>query len=128
MSSCTKVSIKTKPKLWESVKARVKAGSKGGPPNKWSARKSQLAVKLYKKAGGGYKGPKSSCNSLSKWSREKWGYVGAEKKSRYLPEKVRKMLSSSEKKRENRLKGSKLGSRIRYSKSVKDKMKRAGIF
>ena len=32
-----------------------KAGSKGGRPGQWSARKAQMLAKAYKKAGGGYK-------------------------------------------------------------------------
>ena len=49
-SKCgSKVAKKSNPKLWESVVKKVKKGSKGGPPNKWSARKSQLAVKEYKR-------------------------------------------------------------------------------
>ena len=34
---------------------RIKAGSKGGNPGKWSARKAQLMAKEYKAKGGGYK-------------------------------------------------------------------------
>ena len=33
---------------------RIKAGSKGGNPGQWSARKAQLLANRYKKAGGGY--------------------------------------------------------------------------
>ena len=40
------VAVKTNPKLWESVKKTIKSGSKGGKPGLWSARKSQLAVKV----------------------------------------------------------------------------------
>ena len=32
----------------------IKAGSKGGNPGQWSARKAQLLAQRYKKAGGGY--------------------------------------------------------------------------
>ena len=32
----------------------VKAGSKGGKPGQWSARKAQMLAKQYKAAGGGY--------------------------------------------------------------------------
>ena len=56
---------RTKPKLWKSIVSRVKRGSKGGKRGIWSARKSQLAVQLYKKAGGGYRGRKSSSNPFS---------------------------------------------------------------
>jgi len=63
---------KTKPALWSGIVSRVKSGSKGGDAGEWSARKAQLAVGLYKKAGGGYRGAKSSGNALSKWSKQKW--------------------------------------------------------
>jgi len=33
----------------------IKAGSKGGNPGQWSARKAQLLASRYKKSGGGYK-------------------------------------------------------------------------
>ena len=51
MASATK----TQPAKWKRIVASVKAGSKGGPAGKWSARKAQLATARYKKAGGGYK-------------------------------------------------------------------------
>jgi len=37
---------------------RIKAGSKGGKPGQWSARKAQMLAKAYKDAGGGYKAKK----------------------------------------------------------------------
>ncbi len=123
-----KIAVKSNPKLWEKIKNRVKRGSKGGPPNKWSARKAQLAVALYKKSGGKYKGQRIPSNSLTKWSKEKWGYVGKRKASRYLPEKVRKMLTPAEKRSENRRKGKRYGKWIPYSKSVSAKMRRAKIY
>ena len=45
----------TKPTLRKRLFGQVKAGSKGGKPGQWSARKAQLLAKLYKAAGGGYK-------------------------------------------------------------------------
>ena len=33
----------------------IMAGSKGGKPGQWSARKAQMLAKKYKEAGGGYK-------------------------------------------------------------------------
>jgi len=65
-----KTAKKTNEKMWKSIVASVKAGSSGGRPGQWSARKAQIATKRYKKRGGGYKGAKSSSNRLSKWSRE----------------------------------------------------------
>ena len=55
---------KTDPELWEKVKKRVTAGDKGGDKGEWSARKAQLAVAEYKKAGGGYRGKKDPHNHL----------------------------------------------------------------
>ncbi len=45
----------TKPGLRKRIFERIKAGSKGGDPGEWSARKAQLLAREYKKAGGGYK-------------------------------------------------------------------------
>jgi len=45
----------TKPTMRASLFKKIKAGSKGGDPGEWSARKAQLLVVQYKKAGGGYK-------------------------------------------------------------------------
>jgi len=45
----------TKPSLRKKIFERIKAGSKGGDPGEWSARKAQLLASEYKKAGGGYK-------------------------------------------------------------------------
>jgi len=45
----------TKPSLRKKLFEKIKAGSKGGDPGEWSARKAQLLANEYKKAGGGYK-------------------------------------------------------------------------
>ena len=45
----------TKPGMRESLFKKIKAGSKGGDPGEWSARKAQLLAKEYKGKGGGYK-------------------------------------------------------------------------
>ena len=70
---------KTQPGKWKRIVAAVKAGSKGGDPGQWSGRKAQLAVQRYKKSGGGYKGAKSSSNSLSKWSKQDWTTASGKK-------------------------------------------------
>lgn len=63
----------TKPELRERLKARIKAGSKGGKPGEWSARRAQMLAKAYKEKGGGYKGGKTeSQKDLSRWGEEKW--------------------------------------------------------
>ena len=45
----------TKPTMRKSLFNRIKAGSKGGKPGQWSARKAQMLAKQYKDKGGGYK-------------------------------------------------------------------------
>lgn len=88
------------PALWEKVKRRVMRGAKGGDAGEWSARKAQLAVQEYKKAGGGYRGGKSADNSLSQWTRQDWGTrsgkPSGETGERYLPKKARETLSKAE--------------------------------
>ena len=95
----------TKPGLRESIKRRVLAGSKGGRPGQWSARKAQLVAQQYKNAGGGYTGSKSSKQkSLSKWTKEEWGTRSGKPSTqgskatgeRYLPKKARQALSKKE--------------------------------
>ena len=44
----------TKPTMRKSLVASVKAGSSGGRPGQWSARKAQMVAKKYKAKGGGY--------------------------------------------------------------------------
>lgn len=63
----------TKPELRERLKNQIKAGSKGGKPGEWSARKAQLLAQAYKKRGGGYKGEKTeSQKSLKRWGDQDW--------------------------------------------------------
>ena len=45
----------TKPTMRKSLFNRIKAGSKGGKPGQWSARKEQMLAKQYKDKGGVYK-------------------------------------------------------------------------
>jgi hypothetical protein len=45
----------TKPTMRKRLFEQIKAGSKGGDPGEWSARKAQMLAREYKKAGGGYK-------------------------------------------------------------------------
>jgi hypothetical protein len=44
-----------KPTMRKRIFERIKAGSKGGKPGQWSARKAQLLAREYKEKGGGYK-------------------------------------------------------------------------
>lgn len=94
---------KTNPGLWESAK-REALGKMGG---KHSARAMQLATQIYKKKGGGYKGPKPSAasNKMVKWTKQDWQTrpgtpERAERASghtaRYLPKKKWESLSKDE--------------------------------
>jgi len=101
------VAKKTNPSKWKAVVAKVKASTKGGDPGEWSARKAQLAVQEYKTSGAGYVGKKSSDNSLSKWTDQKWKTSDgspSQGKKRYLPEKAWSSLSAGEKAATNRAK------------------------
>jgi hypothetical protein len=121
--------IKRNPALWKRIVARVKAGSKGGDASEWSARKAQLAVALYKKSGGGYQGKKSSSNSLSKWTKEKWTTSSGKPSGgtrRYLPEKAWAALSPSQRRATNQAKaeGNKKGQQfVRQPKKIAEKVK-----
>jgi hypothetical protein len=44
----------TKPAMRKRLFSQIKAGSKGGKPGQWSARKAQMLAQRYKAAGGGY--------------------------------------------------------------------------
>ena len=116
---------------WKRIVASVKAGSKGGPAGKWSARKAQLAVQRYKKSGGGYKGKKTGKESLSKWTKQKWrtgggakGKTSKESGGRYLPDKAWKALSKGEKAAVNRSKkkGGGVGKTVKISKRISKKV------
>lgn len=93
----------TKPGLRERIKSQVMAGSDGGKPGQWSARKAQLVAQKYKERGGGYKGGKSEAQkSLSKWTKQEWTTSDgkpAERPggtTRYLPKDSWKKLSPGE--------------------------------
>lgn len=121
---------KSNPAKWKRIVAAVKAGSKGGRPGQWSARKAQIAVARYKKSGGGYKGAKKKSNSLSKWSKQKWRTSDGKKsggKKRYLPDAAWKALSPSEKRATNRAKaaGNKKGKQfVKQPKRIAKKVRR----
>jgi len=54
-STVNKAGNYTKPTMRKRLFEKIKAGSKGGKPGQWSARKAQLLAKQYKAKGGGYK-------------------------------------------------------------------------
>lgn len=82
----------TKPAMRERIKAKIMAGSKGGAPGTWSARKSQMLVKQYEAAGGGYTGRRNSTQkSLQRWTKQDWrtesGKPSRESGEVYLPKR-----------------------------------------
>jgi hypothetical protein len=96
---------RTNEALWKRTVSQVKAGSKGGKTGQWSARKAQLASKMYKDKGGSYSGEKTKAQkSLSKWTKEDWGTKSGKPSTqgkdatgeRYLPKKARESLSKKE--------------------------------
>lgn len=46
--------VYTKPAMRKTLFNSIKAGTKGGDPGEWSARKAQALAKQYKAKGGGY--------------------------------------------------------------------------
>ena len=118
---------RTDPDLWE--RSKVAACREGGLC-KHSARKMQWAVNYYKKKGGGYTGPKSSRNSLVKWTRQKWRTSSGRKSNgvrRYLPDAAWKHLSPSEIRRTNAAKrrGFEKGKQwVRQPKDIASKVRR----
>jgi hypothetical protein len=86
----------TKPALRERLKRKIMASTKGGKSGQWSARKSQLLVKQYESAGGGYKKPQGrtkSQRSLSRWTGQDWQSAG--KGGVYLPKRAISALKST---------------------------------
>jgi len=93
----------TRPQLRETIKRRIMAGSDGGRPGQWSARKAQLVAQAYRRAGGGYRGkPGRTQRSLKKWTSERWttsdGKPARRKggMTRYLPAAAWKRLTPSQ--------------------------------
>lgn len=115
---------RTRPNLWKKIVSKVKSESKGGQPGQWSARKAQLAVKMYKKRGGGYTNRRNKSNSLVKWTRQKWrtrsGKPSLKTGERYLPSRAIKNLSKKEYSRTTRAKRRSLKKGKQYSKQPKD--------
>jgi hypothetical protein len=54
-SKVNQAGVYTKPTMRKTLFNKIKAGSKGGDPGEWSARKAQLLARQYKSKGGGYK-------------------------------------------------------------------------
>ncbi len=89
----------TKPKLRARLKDELQAGTKGGKKGQWSARKAQLLVNRYEKAGGGYRGEKGERQKhLSSWGEQQWQDCGGE---RYLPKLAWQVLTKKEREATN---------------------------
>lgn len=93
----------TDPLLWEHAKSEA-VRRLGG---RHSARAMQLAGRLYREAGGGYRGPRTKAQrALSRWTAEAWTTATGEKAcrttrqgvrcDRYLPRAAWAMLSPAE--------------------------------
>jgi len=121
----------TDPELRERLKDQIERGGKGGKPGQWSARKSQMLVKAYEEAGGGYKGEKDeAAESLTRWTKEDW-QTGAGKGDaqhghhmhRYLPAEVWDRLSESEQREAEAAKDRAKGQHVEWPEAVKREMK-----
>jgi hypothetical protein len=126
----------TDPELREKIKEEIKASDKGGEPGQWSARKSQLLVKEYEKAGGGYKGEKDEDQKhLEQWTEEEWQTQDGNAKARassetkrYLPKKAWEKLTAEEREATEKAKreGSKEGEQyIGNTEAAKEARKEA---
>lgn len=95
----------TDPAMRSRLKDEITAGDKGGRPGQWSARKAQLLVHEYAKAGGGYKEDTQTETQkhLRKWTKEEWTTADGERAERedgmhrYLPKEAWDNLSPEEK-------------------------------
>ncbi len=101
MATKKKPTNRTKEALYQRIKGQVTAGSKGGKPGQWSARKAQLVTQKYKAQGGGYRGAKGEAQrALTKWTEEEWttksGKPSLKTGERYMPKKAIKKLSAKE--------------------------------
>ena len=96
----------TDPQLRKRLKDEIQAGDRGGKPGQWSARKAQLLVKEYEKAGGGYTDPghlSERQRHLQAWQEQDWHTAegvaaarGDDGTARYLPDVAWKLLSEQE--------------------------------
>lgn len=118
-----KKSFRKNEKLWKKIVNDVKKSSKGGKANQWSARKAQLAVKIYKEKGGKYNYTKNKNNSLVKWTKQDWrtksGKPSLKTGERYLPSKAIKKLTKREYSLTSNVKRKSLKQGKQYSKQPK---------
>lgn len=110
--------------LWERIKKRVTSAETAGTASgQWSARKAQMAVRMYKEAGGGYVGSKSASNSLVEWTKQDWttksGKPSSTTGERYLPRKAIENLTDKEYKKTSAVKRSDTKKGLQFSKQPK---------
>ena len=95
----------TDPQLRQRLKEQIQAGDRGGRPGQWSARKAQLLVQEYEKAGGGYTTDEKDdrAKHLQQWGDQDWHTEsggadarGRSSTSRYLPDVAWKLLTKAE--------------------------------
>lgn len=96
----------TEPELRARLKDEIQAGDRGGKKGQWSARKAQLLVQEYEKAGGGYvdDGHRAPTQEhLKDWGEQDWHTAsgsadarGAKGTARYLPDVAWELLSRGE--------------------------------
>ena len=122
----------TKPALRERIKARVLAGSAGGKPGQWSARKAQIVAQRYAAQGGGYRGGKGEAQrSLSQWTREDWTTsddkpaIRKGGTTRYLPRAAWASLTPAQRAATNRKKREGEGQFVSNTKAAATARKRA---
>ena len=124
MASATK----TDPELWETVKAEITESDKGGEPGQWSARKAQMAVQEYQRRGGGYEddGTDQEDTDLHEWTEEDWGTrsgkESGESGERYLPKRVRMLLTEDEYRRTTERKRGSDDQYVDQPEDVRDKI------
>lgn len=124
----------TDPELRERLKEEIGRGTRGGRAGQWSARKSQLLVQEYERAGGGYLGEKDeAARSLDRWTHEEWTTREGGGKarhghsvSRYLPRAVWAMLSGEEQAEAERSKvtGSGRNQKVEWPPAVQKAMRK----
>ncbi|MBM9594248.1 Rho termination factor N-terminal domain-containing protein [Roseitranquillus sediminis] len=118
------------PQLWDEVKEEITRSDKGGKKGQWSARKAQMAVQEYKKRGGEYEedGLAQDETDLHQWTEEDWGTKSGEQSlesgERYLPKKVRMLLTEDEYARTSRKKRGAKEQFVDQPKDVREKVSR----
>lgn len=118
--------IRKDEEMWRDIKDYVMAHEMAGTrAGQWSARKAQVAVRVYKELGGEYVGPKSRSNSLVEWTEQDWttksGRPSSETGERYLPRKAIEKLTPKEYAATTRAKRRGVGQYVPQPEAIKEK-------